>query len=231
MRITAEVLRAVLRSKGVPEDDIQEILAVAQARSSQSRTRRARLVAEHKVDDATLEKWRQEQLLKEWERSVRRKSEFYVTGVTISPTRSVAIFRQHDEIVLAELRHTVVRSAPFNRRQLFQKLPPVRTERCELLRLVISTPERTGVLAVVGRQKGVPLPERERQWLYRSLSGEVMVRCGKWQITLPKGDWKQTIVAWRHRYPLIANRWEVLEVSSDGEKWFKVARLVTIMMH
>ena len=227
MRISIEALRAVLRRQGVSEDEIQEILAVVQSRTAPAR-RRARLVSVSRVDEATLQQFRQELLWKEWEKRVRaRPVEFSATGVRISPTRVVAVFRQHDEIVLAECMITAGRKAPFNRRLIAQKLPNIRTERCELVRLVVSTPEKTGVLTVVGKQRGVPLPERERQWLHRSLSGEAIVRCGKWQITLPKGDWKQTIVAWRHRYQLIANRWEQLEISADGERWFRVAQLVS----
>jgi len=83
------------------------------------------------------------------------------------------------------------------------------------------------VLTVYGQQRGVPLPEKERQWLLRSLSGTVVVRCGeKWRVELPKHDWRQIVLSWRQKYQLIEQRWNRLEISADGENWFKVSQLL-----
>jgi len=206
---------------------------VAQARSSQSRTRRARLVAVRKMDSESLEKFRQEQMLRELERMMRKQSsvDFQGDSIVLSPTRTLVAIRSGDEVVVAELRHSVERRVPYNRRFLFQKLPLIRTEKVELVKLAVSTPNGLRVLTTGTNVRGVRLTEEDRKWFIRSLNGTVLVRYGKWRVSLPKADWKQTVVAWRHRYPLIADRWEKLEVSSDGERWFKVAQLVTTMMH
>jgi len=144
---------------------------------------------------------------------------------------SVAVFRSEGEVVVAELRHKTGRSVPFNRRFIAQKRPSIRTEKCELVRLVVSTPEGTRVLTMLAGQRGVPLPERERQWLLRNVLGTVVVRCGRWQVQLPKGDWQQILRSWRSKYPVIERRWDDLEVSADGERWFRVSLLITDRSH
>ena len=229
MRIRQDILVAVLRQKGLSDAEISEILdKVSVTQSKASHSRRAKLVRAEKVDEATMERFRQELLLREWERRLStQKRIFQVTGVQVSQTRSVVAYRYDDTIVMAELRHSVGKRTPYTRRLLAQRLPQIKTEKCELVRLVVSTPQRTSVLTVYGQQRGVPLPEKERQWLLRSLSGTVVVRCGeKWRVELPKHDWRQIVLSWRQKYQLIEQRWNRLEISADGENWFKVSQLL-----
>jgi len=229
MRIRQDILVAVLRQKGLSDAEISEILdKVSVTQSKASHSRRARLVRAEKLDEATMERFRQQLLLREWERHLRKQDRLIqATGVMISATRSVAVFRHDDTILLAELRHSVGKRTPYTRRLLAQRLPQIKTEKCELVRLVVSTPQRTSVLTVYGQQRGVPLPEKERQWLLRSLSGTVVVRCGeKWRVELPKHDWRQIVLSWRQKYQLIEQRWNRLEISADGENWFKVSQLL-----
>jgi hypothetical protein len=234
MRVQAEVLAKVLRAKGLDDATISEILATAQvtAKTSQSRRSRAKLVRSEKVDEATMEKFRQELMLREWERRVRsHPAIFGVDSVQVSSNQSVVVFRQGDTIVEVTLRHGSGRSAPFNRRFIAQKLPNIRVERLEILRMVVSTAEKTKVLVVGGSQRGVVLPESERRWLMTVLDETVTVRCGKWQAKLPKLEWQQIVKSWRCKYPVIERRWSELEVSADGERWFRVSQLIVDRTH
>jgi len=234
MRVQAEVLAKVLRERGLNDSEIAEILAVAQvtAKTSQSRRSRTKLVRSEKVDEATMEKFRQELMLREWERRVRsHPAIFGVDCVQVSSNQAVVVFRQGDTIVEVTLRHGSGRSAPFNRRFIAQKLPNIRVERLEILRMVVSTAEKTKVLVVGGSQRGVVLPESERRWLMTALDETVTVRCGKWQCELPKIEWQQIVKSWRCKYPVIERRWSELEVSADGERWFRVSQLIVDRTH
>ena len=236
MRVQAEVLAKVLRAKGLDDATISEILATAQmtAKTSQSpRRSRAKLVKSEKLDEETIEQFRQQLLLREWEKSVRSrlKADFQATGVQISPSRSIVVFRQNGIVTMAEIRHSIGRQSPYNRRFIAQKLKQVKAEKVELVRLVISEPDKTTVLTPVGSQKGVVLPESERRWLMTALSETVQVRCGKWQAELPKLEWQQIVKAWRCKYPVIERRWSELEVSADGERWFRVSLLISTKAH
>jgi hypothetical protein len=235
MRVQAEVLAKVLRERGLNDSEIAEILATAQvtAKTSQSRRSRAKLVKSEKLDEATMEQFRQQLLLREWERSVRRRlqADFQATGVQISPSRSIVVFRQNGIVTMAEIRHSIGRQSPYNRRFIAQKLKQVKAEKVELVRLVISEPNKTTVLTPVGTQRGVVLPESERKWLMTALSETVQVRCGKWQCKLPKIEWQQIVKSWRCKYPVIERRWSELEVSADGERWFRVSQLIVDRTH
>jgi hypothetical protein len=235
MRVQAEVLAKVLREKGLDDATISEILATAQmtAKTSQSSRRsRAKLVRSEKLDEATMEKFRQELMLREWERRVRSHPMIFgVDSVQVSSNQSVVVFRQGDAVIELTLRHGSGRSAPYNRRFVAQKLPMVRAQKIEIVRMVVSTAEKTAVLAVVGTQRGVVLPESERRWLMTALSETVQVRCGKWQAELPKLEWQQIVKSWRCKYPVIERRWSELEVSADGERWFRVSQLISTKAH
>ena len=229
MRVQAEVLAKVLREKGLDDATISEILATAQmtAKTSQSSRRsRARLVKSEKLDEATMEQFRQQLLLREWERRVRSRLQvdFQATGVRISPSRSIVVFRQNGIVTMAEIRHSIGRQRPYNRRFIAQK--QVKAEKVELVRLVVSAPDKTVVVTPVGSQRGVVLPESERRWLMTALSETVRIRCGKWQAELPKLEWQQIMKSWRCKYPVIERQWEKLEVSADGERWFRVSQLI-----
>jgi hypothetical protein len=234
MRLQAEVLAKVLREKGLDDATISEILATAQvtAKTSQSRRSRAKLVRSEKLDEMTLQKFRQELMLREWERRVRSHPRvFGVDSVQISSNQSVVVFRQGDAVVEVTLRHGSGRSAPFNRKFIAQKLPTVKAQRIEVVRMVVSTAERTTVLTVGNSQRGVVLPESERKWLMTALDEVVTVRCGKWQAKLPKLEWQQIVKSWRCKYPVIERRWSELEVSADGERWFRVSQLIVDRTH
>jgi hypothetical protein len=236
MRVQAEVLAKVLREKGLNDSEIAGILAVAQvtAKTSQSSRRsRAKLVKSGKLDEATMEQFRQQLLLREWEKSVRSRlqSDFQATGVQISPSRSIVVFRQNGIVTMAEIRHSIGRQSPYNRRFIAQKLKQVKVEKVELVRLVISESDKTTVLTPVGSQRGVELPESERRWLMTALDETVTVRCGKWQAKLPKLEWQQIVKSWRCKYPVIERRWSELEVSADGERWFRVSQLISTKAH
>jgi len=99
------------------------------------------------------------------------------------------------------------------------------------VRMVVSTAERTTVLTVGNSQRGVVLPESERRWLMTALDETVTVRCGKWQAKLPKLEWQQIVKSWRCKYPVIERRWSELEVSADGERWFRVSQLISTKAH
>jgi hypothetical protein len=170
MRVQAEVLAKVLREKGLDDATISEILATAQvtAKTSQSSRRsRAKLVKSEKLDEATMEQFRQQLLLREWEKSVRSRlqADFQATGVQVSPSRSIVVFRQDGIVTMAEIRHSIGRQSPYNRRFIAQKLKQVKAEKVELVRLVVSAPDKTIVVTPVGSQRGVVLPESERRWL------------------------------------------------------------------
>jgi len=234
MRVQAEVLAKVLRERGLDDATISEILATAQmtAKTSQSRRSRAKLVKSGKLDEATIEQFRQQLLLREWERRVRSHPRvFGVDSVQISSNQSVVVFRQGDAVVEITLRHGSGRSAPYNRRLIAQKLPTIRAQKIEIVRMVVSTAEKTTVLAVGNNQKGVVLPESERKWLMTALSETVQVRCGKWQAELPKLEWQQIVKAWRCKYPIVERLWHQLEVSADGERWFRVSQLIVDRTH
>jgi len=234
MRVQAAVLAKVLRAKGLDDATISEILATAQmtAKTSQSRRSRAKLVKSEKLDEATMEQFRQQLLLREWERRVRSHPRvFGVDSVQISSNQSVVVFRQGDAVVEITLRHGSGRSAPYNRRLIAQKLPTIRAQKIEIVRMVVSTAEKTTVLAVGNNQKGVVLPESERKWLMTALSETVQVRCGKWQAELPKLEWQQIVKAWRCKYPIVERLWHQLEVSADGERWFRVSQLIVDRTH
>jgi SOS response regulatory protein OraA/RecX len=97
MKVSAEVLAKVLREKGLDDATISEILATAQmtAKTSQSRRSRAKLVKSGKLDEATIEQFRQQLLLREWEKRVRSHPRvFSVDSVQISSNQSVVVFRQ-----------------------------------------------------------------------------------------------------------------------------------------
>jgi hypothetical protein len=64
-----------------------------------------------------------------------------------------------------------------------------------------------------------------------ALDETVTVRCGKWQAKLPKLEWQQIVKAWRCKYPVIERRWSELEVSADGERWFRVSQLISTKAH
>jgi hypothetical protein len=235
MKVSAEVLAKVLKARGLSDSEIAEVLAVAQvtAKTSQSRRSRAKLVKSEKLDEATMEQFRQQLLLREWEKSVRSRlqADFQTTGVQISPSRSILVFRQNNIVTMAEIRHSIGRQSPYNRRFIAQKLKQVKVEKVELVRLVISEPDRTTVLTPVGTQRGVVLPESERKWLMTALDEVVTVRCGKWQCKLPKIEWQQILKSWKCRYPLIERQWNRLEVSADGERWFRVSQLIVDRTH
>jgi len=235
MKVSAEVLAKVLKAKGLSDSEIAEVLATAQmtAKTSQSSRRsRAKLVKSGKLDEATMEQFRQQLLLREWERRVRSHPRvFGVDSVQISSNQSVVVFRQGDAVIEITLRHGSGRSAPYNRRFIAQKLPTIRAQKIEIVRMVVSTAEKTAVLAVVGSQRGVVLPESERRWLMTALSETVQVRCGKWQAKLPKLEWQQIVKSWRCKYPVIERRWSELEVSADGERWFRVSQLISTKAH
>jgi len=179
-----------------------------------------------------MEQFRRQLLLREWERRVRSHPMIFgVDSVQISSNQSVVVFRQGDAVVEITLRHGSGRSAPYNRRFVAQKLPMVRAQKIEIVRMVVSTAEKTAVLAVVGTQRGVVLPERERRWLMTALDEVVTVRCGKWQCKLPKIEWQQILKSWKCRYPLIERQWNRLEVSADGERWFRVSQLIVDRTH
>jgi hypothetical protein len=213
MRVQAEVLAKVLREKGLDDATISEILATAQmtAKTSQS-SRKSRA---------------------KWERRVRSRlqADFQATGVQISPSRSIVVFRQDGIVTMAEIRHSIGRQSPYNRRFIAQKLKQVKAEKVELVRLVVSTPDKTTVLTPVGTQRGVVLPESERKWLMTALDETVTVRCGKWQAELPKLEWQQIVKSWRCKYPVIERRWSELEISADGERWFRVSQLISTKAH
>jgi len=235
MRVQAEVLAKVLREKGLDDATISEILATAQmtAKTSQSRRSRAKLVRSERLDEETMEQFRQQLLLREWEKSVRSRlqADFQATGVQISPSRSIVVFRQDGIVTMAEIRHSIGRQSPYNRRFVAQKLKQVKAEKVELVRLVVSAPDKTIVLTPVGTQRGVVLPERERRWLMTALDETVTVRCGRWQTKLPKIEWQQILKSWKCRYPVIERQWNRLEVSADGERWFRVSQLIVDRTH
>jgi hypothetical protein len=235
MRVQAEVLAKVLREKGLDDATISEILATAQmtAKTSQSRRSRAKLVKSGKLDEATMEQFRQQLLLREWEKSVRSRlqADFQATGVQVSPSRAILVFRQDGIVTMAEIRHSIGRQSPYTRRFIAQKLKQVKAEKVELVRLVVSEPNKTTVLTPVGSQRGVELPESERRWLMTALDETVTVRCGKWQAKLPKLEWQQIVKSWRCKYPVIERRWSELEVSADGERWFRVSQLISTKAH
>ena len=235
MRVDAKILAEVLKARGLSDSEIAEVLAVAQvtAKTSQSRRSRAKLVKSGKLDEATMEQFRLQLLLREWEKSVRSRlqADFQATGVQISPSRSIVVFRQDGIVTMAEIRHSIGRQSPYNRRFIAQKLKQVKAEKVELVRLVISEPDKTTVLTPVGSQRGVVLPESERRWLMTALSETVQVRCGKWQCKLPKIEWQQILKSWKCRYPLIERQWNRLEVSADGERWFRVSQLIVDRTH
>jgi hypothetical protein len=156
---------------------------------------------------------------------------FGVDSVQVSSNQSVVVFRQGDAVIELTLRHGSGRSAPYNRRFVAQKLPMVKAQKIEIVRMVVSTAEKTAVLAVVGSQRGVVLPESERKWLMTALSETVRIRCGKWQAELPKLEWQQIVKSWRCKYPVIERRWSELEVSADGERWFRVSQLISTKAH
>jgi hypothetical protein len=66
------------------------------------------LVKSEKLDEATMEQFRQQLLLREWEKSVRSRlqADFQATGVQISPSRSIVVFRQNGIVTMAEIRHS-----------------------------------------------------------------------------------------------------------------------------
>ena len=235
MRVNANILAEVLKAKGLSDSEISEILAVAQvtANTSQSRRSRAKLVKSEKLDEATMEQFRQQLLLREWERRVRSRLQvdFQATGVQVSPSRAILVFRQDGVVTMAEIRHSIGRQSPYNRKFIAQKLKQVKAEKVELVRLVISEPNRTMVLTPVGTQRGPVLPESERKWLMTALDETVTVRCGKWQAELPKLEWQQIVKSWRCKYPVIERRWSELEVSADGERWFRVSQLIVDRTH
>jgi hypothetical protein len=132
---------------------------------------------------------------------------------------------------MAEIRHSIGRQSPYNRRFIAQKLKQVKAEKVELVRLVVSAPDKTMVVTPVGSQRGVVLPESERRWLMTALDETVTVRCGKWQAELPKLEWQQIVKSWRCKYPVIERQWDRLEVSSDGERWFRVSQLIRTNAH
>jgi hypothetical protein len=132
---------------------------------------------------------------------------------------------------MAEIRHRIGRQRPYNRKLTAQALKPVKAERVELVRLVVSEPDRTRVLTLTGSQRGVALPESERKWLMTALSETVQIRCGKWEVKLPKLEWQQIVKAWKCKYPVIDRRWDRLEVSANGEKWFSVSQLLSTKAH
>jgi hypothetical protein len=177
MRVDAKILAEVLKARGLSDSEIAEVLAVAQvtAKTSQSRRNRAKLVKSEKLDEETIEKFRQQLLLREWEKSVRSRlqADFQATGVQISPSRAILVFRQNGIVTMAEIRHSIGRQSPYNRRFIAQKLKQVKAEKVELVRLVISEPDKTTVLTPVGSQRGVVLPESERRWLMTALSETV----------------------------------------------------------
>jgi len=223
-----EALTAVLKERGLNEQEITEIIVAAQVTKSTRTRRRAKLTAVSRVDEATLQQFRQELLLREWEKRVRSRlrPDFQATGVQISPSRAIVVFRQDNVVTMAEVRFSVGRRSPFNRRFIAQKIPQVKSEGVELVRLVVSDQTGVRVLTTVGRQSGVRLPESERKWLIASLRGEVVVRLGQWQKRLPKSDWQQILRSWRQKYRLIEHRWHELEISADGQNWFKVSQLL-----
>jgi hypothetical protein len=235
MKVSAEVLAKVLKARGLSDSEIAEILTTVQmtAKTSQSSRRsRAKLVKSEKLDEATMEKFRQELMLREWERRVRSHPMIFgVDSVQVSSNQSVVVFRQGDAVIELTLRHGSGRSAPYNRRFVAQKLPMVKAQKIEIVRMVVSTAEKTAVLAVVGSQRGVVLPESERKWLMTALSETVRIRCGKWQAELPKLEWQQIVKSWRCKYPVIERRWSELEVSADGERWFRVSQLISTKAH
>jgi hypothetical protein len=235
MKVSAEVLAKVLKARGLSDSEIAEILTTVQmtAKTSQSSRRsRAKLVKSEKLDEATMEKFRQELMLREWERRVRSHPMIFgVDSVQVSSNQSVVVFRQGDAVIEITLRHGSGRSAPYNRRFIAQKLPTIRAQKIEIVRMVVSTAEKTAVLAVVGSQRGVVLPESERKWLMTALDETVTVRCGKWQAELPKLEWQQIVKSWRCKYPVIERRWSELEVSADGERWFRVSQLISTKAH
>jgi hypothetical protein len=235
MKVSAEVLAKVLKARGLSDSEIAEILTTVQmtAKTSQSSRRsRAKLVKSEKLDEATMEKFRQELMLREWERRVRSHPMIFgVDSVQVSSNQSVVVFRQGDAVIEITLRHGSGRSAPYNRRFIAQKLPTIRAQKIEIVRMVVSTAEKTAVLAVVGSQRGVVLPESERKWLMTALDETVTVRCGKWQAELPKLEWQQIVKSWRCKYPVIERRWSELEVSADGERWFRVSQLIVDRTH
>ena len=132
MRITVDALTSVLRSRGLSEQDIAEIIAVAQVTKSTRTRRRAKLTVSQ-VDEATLQQFRQELLLREWEKRVRSRlrPDFQATGVQISPNRAIVVFRQDNIVTMAEIRNSVGRRSPFNRRFIAQKMPRVKSEGVE----------------------------------------------------------------------------------------------------
>jgi len=233
VRISMEALTAVLKERGLNEQEITEIIVAAQVTKSTRTRRRAKLTAVSRVDEATLQQFRQELLLREWEKRVRSRlrPDFQATGVQISPSRAIVVFRQDNVVTMAEVRFSVGRRSPFNRRFIAQKIPQVKSEGVELVRLVVSDQTGVRVLTTVGRQSGVRLPESERKWLISAVNDEVVVRCGAWQTKLPKLEWQQIVKSWKCKYPLIERKWSELEVSADGEKWFRVSQLMTAKSH
>jgi len=222
VKIEERFLREALLARGLSEELVDEVLATVKARS-QGRRRRAVLVRSERMSQEQLEEIRREQMLRMAERTFNRQNRpLSMTVLFVSPSRTVTVVRQGEEVSIWDLRPTVVRRRPQTKRLLAQNLPAVKVRSYEVRQIVVSRPDGASVLAFPSGRSGVRLtPDMLRsqpQWVYlRWMSG------GRWfQIELPADEWKQvlqTVTCFRKKR-------KKMEVSADGITWFRVADLI-----
>ena len=223
VRISEEFLREALLSRGLSEDAVAEVLATVQARS-RGRRPRAVLVRAERMSQDQLEEIRRERMLRMAERVFNRQNRpLDVAVLQVSPSRTISVVRQGEEVTVWDLRPTTGRRRPSTKRLIAQNLPAVRVRSYEVLRVVVSRPEGASVLAFPsGRSSGVRLTPD----MLQSRPERVYLRWmsdGRWfQIELPADEWKQvlqTVTCFRKKR-------KKMEVSADGSTWFRVADLI-----
>lgn len=147
---------------------------------------------------------------------------FQVKSVPISLTKWMTVWRQDDEIVLFRMRVGKGRVRPRTKRIIAQKIPSVRAIRLHVEQIVRSTSSSLTVLNFQSRQPSIALSAD----ILRTEPLVVHVRIGRWRTELSSSDWKQILKVWKAKYPLIERRWAEIEVSADGERWFRLTDLV-----
>jgi len=162
-------------------------------------------------------------MLRMAERTFNRQNRpLSMTVLFVSPSRTVTVVRQGEEVTVWDLRPTTGRSRPSTKRLIAQNLPSVRVRSYEVLRVVVSRPEGASVLSFPGRSSGVRLTPD----LLKSRPSTVYLRWrsdGRWfQITLPADEWKQVI----QTATCFRKKRKKLEVSVDGQEWFKVENIL-----
>jgi len=175
----SSLLRQVAEQMGLNPDAVEALSSLKTRRVGRTK---AGLEISYR-DGRISEEFRRQQILRASAKLKEPAAPLQISSVLVSPTRSIVVLRRGEEVTIWQLRLGVAKKRPRIKRPIAQLLPAQKVRTVAVEKIIVSTPTSTSVLVTAARQRGVPLPEAERQaifnppsqWFLRLADGEHVV--------------------------------------------------------